>query len=188
MSLISVFDAPDFRHFQLYELAQNEEKRSSVRLVGLLQLVGSGHLIVGVPMSLVRGLYDSIHEPGISLPTEVDGGPVRTGIVVMTPDELEQIGGADKVTERGKQFGYYFDKLVEAPAKGWAGVSACWHMRVTSPELTALRRSYGLASKLRGDCDFSIVVACRKVGVLATNATSKVVEQQDQKLPDWTLP
>jgi len=189
MSLISVTDQPSPDFLKLYTDVLNEEKRAAVQMAGLLQVTKSNHLIVGVPTALVRGVFDAMNEPGISLPSAVDGGFLRAGIVVMTPSELESIGGSAKVSERGKQYPYMLGNLVEVPARGWPGVSACWHLRIKSPELGKLRRSYGLPSKLEGDSDFSIVVACRKSGVLASNATSKaIVEENPQKLPDWTLP
>jgi hypothetical protein len=189
MSLISVTDGPPDAFFRVYESVKDLEKRSAVQMAGLLQATKSGHLILGVPTALVRGVYDAMSEPGISLPTSVDGGALRAGIVVMTPSELEAIGGPSKISERGKQYPYTLGDLAEVSARGWPGVTACWHLRVKSPELGKLRRSYGLSTKLEGDSDFSIVVACRKSGVLAQNATSKATsEEKSQKLPDWTLP
>jgi hypothetical protein len=188
MSLISVVDLPDYRHFLLYDVMQDREKWAAVKLSGLLQ-VSSGYLLVGVPTALVRSLFDAMHEPGICLPSAIDGGALRAGIVVMTPEELKSVGGPDKITERGKHYIYYFGELEETKAEGWPGISTCWHLRIKSPELGELRRTYGLPTKIEGKSDFSIVVACRKVGVLTANATSKTIEQKsDQKLPDWTLP
>lgn len=189
MSLISVTDLPDYRHLLLYEVLQDEEKRAEVKMSGLLQATASGYLIVAVPTALVRGIFDAMHEPGISLPSSIDGGAVRAGIVVMTPEELKLAGGADKISERGKPYTYTLGNLEESQAKGWPGVATCWHLRVRSPDLGKLRRSYGLPTKIEGDSEFSIVIACRKTGVLAANATSKTTSQSgDLKLPDWTLP
>ena len=189
MSLISVTDQPSPDFLRIYSEVLDLEKRAAVQMAGLLQATKSGHLILGVPTALVRGVFDAMSEPGISMPTSVDGGALRAGIVVMTPSELESVGGASSVSERGKQYPYSLGELVEASARGWPGVSACWHLRVKSPELGKLRRSYGLPTKVEGDSDFSIVIACRKSGVLSSNATSKTtVEENPQKLPDWTLP
>ena len=189
MSLISVNDQPSRDFLNVYQQVLDEEKRAAVQMAGLLQATKSGHLILGVPTALVRGVFDAMSEPGISMPTSVDGGALRAGIVVMTPSELESVGGATSISERGKQYPYSLGELVEASARGWPGVSACWHLRVKSPELGKLRRSYGLPTKVEGDSDFSIVIACRKSGVLSSNATSKTtVEENPQKLPDWTLP
>lgn len=177
MSLIATTNLPDVRHFKLYDAVLDLEKRAAVRMTGLLQATSSGYLLVGIPTALVRGIYDAMDEPGISLPASVDGGALRAGIVVMTPEELKSIGGADKVTERGKQFSYSLGSLEEAPATNWPGVSVCWHLRIHAPELGKLRRTYGLSTKVEGDNDFSIVVACRKTGVLTSNPTSKSVGQ-----------
>jgi hypothetical protein len=184
---ILVTDGVDVRHIYLWKLMNDPEKRADVKMSGLLQ-VTAGYLIIAVPTALVRGVFDAMHEPGISLPGAIDGGALRAGIVVMTPDEVQQVGGADKISERGRSYTYHLGELEEASAVGWPGVSACWHLRVRSPELGALRRSYGLPTQVAGESDFSIVVACRKTGVLASNATSKVTSQSDQSLPGWTFP
>lgn len=173
----------------LWHEVQDQEKRAAVQLSGVLQAAKSGHLLVGVPAALVRGVFDAMDEPGISLPSAVDGESLRAGIVVMSPDELEQVGGAAKITERGKHFSYRLGNIVEAPARGWAGVSKCWHLEIKSPELKQLRKTYGLPANMPGSSGMSIVVACRKSGVLGENATSKTtVEQSPTKLPDWTRP
>lgn len=188
MSLIEITDLPNYRHLLLYDVLQDTEKWAEVQMSGLLQVTSTNYLIVAVPTALVRGIFDAMHEPGISLPSSIDGGAVRAGIVVMTPEELTMAGGADKITERGKPYTYVLDGLEEAQAKNWPGISTCWHLKVKSPELGRLRRSYGLPTKLEGDCEFSIVVACRKIGVLAANAVSKTTSQPGgQKLPEWTL-
>jgi len=188
MSLISTIQVADIRHLLLYDSVKDVEKRAAVRMQGLLQATSSGYLLVGVPTAIVRGVFDAMGEPGISLPGSVDGGALRAGIVVMTPEEMESVGGPDKITERGKQYAYHLGELEEAPARNWPGVSVCWHLRIRSPELGKLRRTYGLSTKVEGDNDFSIVVACRKTGVLSSNSTSKSVEQDSQTLPDWAGP
>jgi hypothetical protein len=186
MSLISTQDIPDVRHLRLFDAVNDIEKRADVKMTGLLQAT-RGYLIVGVPTALVRGIFDAMAEPGISLPGAIDGGALRAGIVVMTPEEIESLGGASQITERGKQFSYSLGGLEEAPATNWPGISVCWHLRIKAPELGKLRRTYGLNTKVEGDNDFSIVVACRKIGVLASNTTSRSVEQDSSQLPDWTL-
>jgi hypothetical protein len=184
--MLSVTGLPDESHFLLWAYGNEPEKRATVELSGLLQASGLGYLLLSVPTAMVRGVFDAMHEPGITLPAEIDG--IRAGIVVMTPDELESIGGPSKISERGKTFRYQLGELQETPAKGWPGISTCWHLRVKSPELAKLRKSYGLPDKVEGQSDFSIVVACRKVGVLASNAVSKSEHINPSLLPDWTRP
>jgi hypothetical protein len=187
MSILTDDYLPD--HIVLWHDMQDLEKRAAARMSGVLQAAKSGHLLVGVPTALVRGVFDAMDEPGISLPTSVDGGALRAGIVAMTPEELTKVGGPDVITERGKQFSYQLGSLIQTTARNWPGVTACWQLEIKSPELLKLRRTYGLPTKLPGNNVLSIVVACRKAGVLGTNETSKsLVEQSPTKLPDWTLP
>ena len=187
MSILTNDYLPD--HLVLWHDVQDLEKRASVKMSGLLQATSSGHLLVGVPTALVRGVFDAMDEPGISLPTSVDGEALRAGIVVMTPEELEKLGGPSSISERGKQYPYQLGSLVQTTARNWPGVTACWQLEIRSPALSKLRRTYGLSAKLPGNNDLSIVVACRKAGVLGTNATSKsTIERSSTQLPDWTRP
>jgi len=189
MSIIHSSDLPPLQHLMLYDLVKSAETRNSVKLSGLLQMLSSGVLIIAVPTSLVRGVFDALHAPGICLPSSIDGGAVRAGIIVMTPEEVTSVGGPAKITERGKPYSYNLGQLVEVPAKNWPGVSTCWHLEIKSQELEQLRRSYGLPSKLAPNTEFSIVVACRKTGVLTANSKSKTSTQPAvNKLPDWTKP
>ena len=189
MGLLSVHDQPDVRLLRLYAIGYLEEKRAETRLSGLLQATRSNYLIVAVPTGLVRGVFDALHLPGLSLPSAIDGESLRAGIVVMTPAELERVGGAAKINERGRVYPYSLGELQEVAAKDWPGVAACWHLRVRSPELGELRRTYGLPTKVEGESDFSIVVACRKTGVLVASATSKSTNQSSSaRLPDWLGP
>ena len=92
----------------------------------------------------------------------------------MRPEELKQIGGADKVTERGKQFHYTLSRLYSVEPDGWSDMARVWFLRVHSPELQALRRSYGLSSlPNEGKHDFHVTVGVRRKGVLGRNATHK---------------
>jgi hypothetical protein len=156
-----------------WELGYSREKRAAVQFRGVLHLVKSGHLLISVPAALLRGLYDSLADPGLSLPQTADGDGIRSGIVVMTPAEVEEIGGGSKINDRGKTFPFTFGDFFITEAKNWPGVSSCYHWHVKSPELTALRRSYGLPSKISDLYDFSLIVACKKKGVLQSNSVSK---------------
>lgn len=190
MSVISVTGLPSTDIFELYAYGTNAEKRAAAKLSGLLQVISSGYLILAVPTALIRGVFDALDEPGISLPSSIDNGAVRAGIVVMTPSEIESLGGATKITERGRAFSYSLGDLVEAPAIRWPGVAKCWHLKVKSPELGQLRRSYGLPTLIAGESDFSIVVACQKTGVLAATSTSKSTTSAaaPYRLPAWAGP
>lgn len=173
---------------QTWELGYSAEKRAAVQFRGILHLTKSGHLLLSVPAALVRGLYDSLADPGLSLPKVDDGNGVRSGIVVMSPEEVEEIGGGGVITERGKTFRFGFGDFFITPAKNWPGVSSCYHWHVRSPELAELRRSYGLPSKIKDMYDFSLIVACKKTGVLSAAPVSKVEKTSEEHFPVYEQP
>ena len=53
-----------------------------------------------------RCVYSALHVPGGELPPGRQGKSYIAHISVMRPEEILELGGEDKVTERGKQFHY----------------------------------------------------------------------------------
>lgn len=166
-------------HRQLFQmgekLAADSEPEIAYNLSGMLYLSSNGWLMLTVPNALLRGVFSAMHEPGIELPPAGPDGRVNAHITVMRPEEIQQIGGADSVAERGKQFRYTIGRLYSVVPDGWPEMSRVWFLRVHSPELQLLRRSYGLSSLPKeGKHDFHITVAVRRRGVLGRNDTSKL--------------
>lgn len=143
-------------------------------LAGTLYLADSGWILLTVPNALVRGMFAAMREPGIELPPGANGGPLNAHISVFRPEELAELGGPDKITERGKTFHYSIGRLVAVEPDGWSEMARAWFLRVHSPELQQLRRSYGLSSlPNNGKYDFHITVAVRRKAVLGRNEVSK---------------
>lgn len=142
-------------------------------LSGRLVASSSGWLLLEVPNSLVRGVFDALDAPGAELPTKHTGA-LNAHISVARPEEIKQLGGIEKITERGLRFKYQLGPLQEVTPAGWKGVSKCWFIRVKSPELEKLRKSYGLSAKPNNDkFDFHITAGIRKAKVLQANPISK---------------
>jgi hypothetical protein len=158
---------------------QSADHERAYNLVGRLE--ASNHqdkswLLLSVPNSLVRGVFDAMHEPGIELPPSGEKGGLKAHISVMRPEEIERIGGVEKITERGHQFHYSLGSLRRVQPAGWAEMSDCWFLSVHSPELERLRRSYGLTPlPLRGDSalPFHLTIAVRRKKILGVNDLCK---------------
>jgi len=148
---------------------------TSMAMTGQLYASKSGWLMLAVPNALVRGVFQALDEPGIELPLDSDGN-LLAHISVCRPSELAQLGGVGKITERGKRFHYTVGGLKTVKPLGWEGVSKVWMLSISSPELSALRRSYGLPSlptRNGVELPFHATVARRAVGVLGRNEVSK---------------
>lgn len=153
------------------EAAEPETGRPAYNLVGSLYLAADGQLSLSVPNSIVRGVFSAMSEPG-AIPAPGPVGSLTARVVVLTANELARIGGPSRISERGKQYRYSLGRWVELESGG--SVAKAWGIRVHSPELQTLRRSYGLSSLPEdGQGDFHIVVAVRGRGVLGRNETSK---------------
>jgi hypothetical protein len=148
----------------------------SYAMAGRLYLSDSGFLLLSVPNALVRGVFDTMDEAGIELPPSGTSGKLNAHISVARPEELEEIGGPDKVTERGHSFAYTLGGLQAFTPAGWKEMSKCWVIKVKSPELEKLRKSYGLTrlpERNGKPMDFHCTVAVRRKNVLGPNAVQK---------------
>lgn len=157
----------------------NKQAATSYPLSGRLYLSKSGWLLLSVPNALVRGVFDALSAPGTELPLagvmnvpDVQPELLNAHISVMTADEVAKIG-ANKINERGHMYGYTLAGLSELDVKNVDGVSKVWVLKVLSPGLAALRKSYGLPPKLHDQHDFHITIAVRRKRVLDNNSVSK---------------
>lgn len=185
MTLISVRDPQDEalrRALLIQGIAQGIVKQSAdlqpaYNMAGrLFHKKGSmgDWIMLSVPNALVHGVFAAMDEPGIELPPSGPEEKLDAHISVIRPDELAALGGPNRITERGKQFRYRIGGLVSTAPAGWPEMSHVWMLRVHSPELQALRRSYGLSSLPKnGEFDFHISVAVRRKGVLGRNDKQK---------------
>jgi hypothetical protein len=149
-------------------------------LAGRLYVSKSGWLLLSVPNALVRGVFDAMTAPGVELPLagtmnvpDVKPDLLNAHISVMTAEEVEQIN-KDKINERGHNFHYALGPVKEITPKNVNGISRVWAIQVASPELAALRKSYGLSALPNGDHQFHITVAVRRKNVLGANEIAKV--------------
>lgn len=179
MSLLRVTDQPPPWAAVLFQagldyVKQADDPQLTYNLAGRLYLSGSGWILLSVPNALARGIFAAMDEPGIELPPSGDDGQLNAHCTVMRPEEIELIGGPDKITERGKQFTYTLGRIYTVEPNSWDGISKVWYAKIHSPELQELRRSYGLSSlPNNGEYDFHVTVAVRRKKVLGRNDTAK---------------
>lgn len=157
----------------------NKQAATNYPLAGRLYLAKSGWLLLSVPNALVRGVFDALVAPGAELPLagvmnvpNVDADVLNAHISVMTADEVNKIG-VENINERGHMFAYRLGGMREINVKNVDGVSKVWVIQVASPELTAVRKSYGLSPLPNGDHQFHITFAVRRKKVLQDNAVRK---------------
>ena len=152
------------------------EHAPSYGMAGVLYVSRStGYLLLSVPNALMHGAFAALAEPGVELPPGPPGGAPSAHITVMSKEEVDAVGGPDKITERGRQFHYRIGGLTTLDnPEGWAAVARVWSIVCHAPELQALRRSYGLSSLPHGgEGVFHITVAVRRKAVLGRNTTAK---------------
>jgi len=166
-------------------LRQDGEKQASDAVVsralaGRLYLSKSGWLLLSVPNAIGRGAFDALRIVGAELPTGPEG-QYNAHVSVMSADEIESIGGPNKITERGHDFHYTLGAVKEVAPTTWEGVSRVWYITVDSPELRNLRKTYGL-EPLRNGYDHHITFAIKRTGVERSNGASKFdVDQGREK-------
>jgi hypothetical protein len=179
MSVLSPVDGPSYWDRQAWLLGEKvaADQVVAYNLAGRLYVsdaAGKPWGLLSVPNAMVRGIFSAMQEPGIELPLR-DDGQLDAHISVFRPEEIAILGGADALlNDRGKVFHYTIGRLVSVEPDGWPDVSKCWMLRIHSPELQALRRSYGLSGLPKdGEYDFHITTAVRRRGVLGRGETAK---------------
>jgi hypothetical protein len=146
----------------------------SYALKGKLYLSKSGWLLLSVPNAIGHGAFQALNEAGAELPLKDSTGQFNAHVSVIRPEELEQIGGPNKITERGKEFGYTLGAVRSCNPDGWDGVSRCWMIEIRSPELEKLRKSYGLSALPKdGEYKFHMTFAIRKTKVTQAGPVTK---------------
>lgn len=140
-------------------------------LAGRLIASQSGWLLLTVPNDLVRGVFSAMRVLGAELPGPHNNEPLNAHISVMRPEEIEQIGGIDVIVERGREFHYQLGALQEVAPTSWKEMSRVWFLKVKSPDLEKLRKSYGLSARPKNnEYDFHITCAVRKKKILQENS------------------
>lgn len=158
-------------HGLMYKCGSSPEKVHA--LAGRLEIWDSGWLMLRIPNAVVRGLFDALQVIGAELPLGKNGR-LRAHCSVMRPEEIQKIGGPDKVTEVGHQFAFNLGPIHVVEPAGWKEMSKVYFCSLTSPQLSALRRSYGLSSQPDDDKKpFHITVAVKRKNVEYENEVSK---------------
>jgi hypothetical protein len=134
-----------------------------------------------IPNSVVRGIHAALCEPGVELPLK--DGNLRAHLTVFRPEDIDKIGGAEKITERGKHFRFQLGPLKVVKPRGWDDVSAAFIVHCESPELKRLRCTYGLTPLPNGNHPFHITIGVRRTGVLHHNDKSKAASARAPLAP-----
>ena len=129
---------------KLAQAAGDSKPALSYSLKGRLILSDSGWVLLEVPNDIGNGAFKALDEPGIEQPLQDSSGKYNAHISVIRPEEIEEIGGVDKLTQRGKMFSFNLGPVRSVKPAGWTEMSKCWFIEVNSPELMAYRRSLGL--------------------------------------------
>ena len=159
---------------------ENKQASTNYPLAGRLYVSKSGWLMLSVPNALVRGVYDALVAPGAELPGQERSDVLNAHISVMTAAEVSKLS-PNTINERGHNFHYTLGALREITVNKAGNLSRVWAIQISSPQLSAIRKSYGLSPLLK-DEPFHITVACRRKGVLLNNGTSKGTAEAVQEI------
>lgn len=154
-------------------LYRSNEKQAAAPLSygmrGRLVLSTSGYALLEVPNDIGNGAFKALSEPGVEQPISKSRGAYNAHVSVIRPEEIESIGGPDKLKERGNTFAFNLGPVREiANPHGWTEMSKVWAIEVRSPELLQLRRSLGLGDP---KFPFHITFAVRRKNALRKSAS-----------------
>lgn len=153
-----------FHQYDLRKLAAETDTSTEYPLIpfsGMLQKPdGPGRYVtLSVPESLVKSIYKCIKEDD----PDIEDGPDDAHISVITTDELEEIGGVDKIDDKDfKTYRYELMSIESCDPEGWDEMDKVWFVQVKSRELEQLRTKYDLTTLPNEDHEFHITVGVRK--------------------------
>ncbi len=142
----------------------------SYAMKGRLTLSNTGWVLLAVPNAIGNGAFQALTEQGIEQPTSESNGKYNAHISVMTPAEVQEIGGPENIKQqRGQTYSFNLGPVREIQnPSGWSEMSKVWVIEVKSPELLQLRRSLGLGAPR---FPFHITFAVRRKGALRKSAS-----------------
>ena len=169
----------------------NKQASTNHFLMGRLYLAKSGWLLLSVPNALVRGVFDALNAPGAQLPIcgllnvpNEKAELLNAHISVMTADEVNRIG-PENIHERGHMFGYSLGALKEVDVSNIAGISKIWAINVSSPQLTTLRKNYGLSAYPKNKpLHITVGVRQKRTALESKAAVDKLVGGEGDNKPD----
>lgn len=144
------------RPFQGSSLKSAAKAKDVINLVGTLYVTDENWGLLSVPNEIVRGFYAIIDDHEAELPKT--HGRLNAHISVFRPEDIDKIGGKDKLRQRGRQFRWSPLAMKEVAPAGWKEMSKVWFLEVKSPELEALRASYKLPASPRYPFHLTIAV------------------------------
>ena len=157
----------------LFEIGR--KSAADLHFSGKLQIDSLGDLVVDVPSALLRGCFSAIREPGVELSTS----PLwRARFVVIPRVDLQAIGGAKAVSERGKDLDFRVMGSHSA-ASSTPGVSKMWYLEIDCPAAEQLRQAYGLQGK--PEHGFRAVFGVRRSRLFTDNQSIKKLPPVEKK-------
>ena len=147
------------------------KSKDTLTLKGKLVSPGSWVLLT-VPAAVCRGLFAALDEEGAEYPpAHGDHKQYNPHISVIRPEEIEEVGGKDKITELGQEFAYQLGPVQSVNPSGWDEMDKVWMVKVISQELKDLRKNHGLTALPNGGkFDFHVTFAVRKKSPMKINA------------------
>lgn len=157
----------------LFEVGR--KSAADLHFSGKLQIDGLGDLVVDVPSALLRGCFAAVKEPGVELSVSPTW---RARFVVIRKEDLQSIGGARVISERGKDFDFRVLGSNSAPANT-PGLSRVWYLEIDCPAVEQLRQAYGLSGK--PEHGFRAVFGIRRARLFTDNQTIKKLVPAEKK-------
>ena len=150
--------------------------------------------LLKVPASICRGLFEALGEDGAEYPpAHGDRKNYNAHITVMRPDEIEAVGGKEKIDEIGQEFSYQLGPVQVTNPAGWDEMEKVWFVKVESKELEDMRTGHGLTSlPNKGKHPFHLTFAVKrseaaKAAFSLLGKPAPPIEATDADL-DWNPP
>jgi len=137
------------------------KKFKEVNLKGKLQQAPNGFTYLKIPNALINSLFAIVDEEDIVKPPydQKKYNSIGAHVTVIYDEEVKE--NDLEIKEIGEEFNFTLGEFKSTHPDGWDEVEEVYFVQIHSPELEALRKSYGLSKKVSGH-EFHITVAVEK--------------------------
>jgi len=150
---------------ELNDFYKQASKLNEVKFKGKLQQEDDGYVYIDVKNDIVDGLFKLLKkEDGAKKPPYFGKGNIGAHVSVISSEEGEELHDTS-VKEIGMDIDFSFKGAYSTNPEGWDEMEKVWFVQIDAPELSKIRKRYGLPATYNGQGhEFHITFGVKESG------------------------
>ena len=135
---------------ELNEFYKQSSSLNKVQFTGKLRKEDDGYVYLDIKNDIVDGLFSLLDkEEGAKKPPYFGKGNIGAHISVISSEEGEELEDTE-IKEIGMDINFALKDAYSTKPDGWEEMERVWFVNVAAPELTKIRKRYGLPATYDG--------------------------------------